>query len=327
MRKPRYGLHETMGLWCGATEARRERAAEKVGLGPLYNGAERGEEATACFWYGVGAMGQHVSINQIGEALTPTPEDIIEEVLGGMEYAARYSRSVGLMAAGDGSLPPKVAAAAWVAAPVAHKRAVWGAMGFYEHEQSFTELQTAKIFHFLGERALGDRGLLQVFRDAFTRKAAPATAMHTTLGPWVIALNLRGEALTMEVLPPPDSEGIIRGDDGRRYRVRDMAALARAINAQEVTPRVDFDHRSERRSPTFSGSTAAEGWLSNFRVSARGGLEADFALSDHAAHMIRSEGYRYLSPALMLDKAGEVTGLSSVALVNDPNFTLRLRAS
>ncbi|MDE0203197.1 MAG: hypothetical protein OXK73_12275 [Rhodospirillaceae bacterium] len=149
-----------------------------------------------------------------------------------------------------------------------------------------------------------------------------------TLSPWCVDLNLTamtGENApppSAEVIPPPDGDGIIEGRDGRRYRLKDAAALAARINAQQVKARIDFDHRSERISPTFAGSTAAEGWLKNARPNARGGIDADLELSSWAAMSLRSGSYRYLSPALFHTSDMEVTGLSSVGLVNDPNFNL-----
>ena len=151
---------------------------------------------------------------------------------------------------------------------------------------------------------------------------------QVALSPWAVALNLPAMAgenaspLTAEVIPPPDGNGTIEGRDGRRYRLKDAAALAARINGQEIGARIDFDHRSERSSPTFAGSTAAEGWLKNARPNARGGIDADLELSGWAAMSLRSESYRYLSPALFHTSDMEITGLSSVGLVNDPNFNL-----
>ena len=151
---------------------------------------------------------------------------------------------------------------------------------------------------------------------------------QVALSPWAVALNLpamTGEtapAPSAEVVPPPDANGVIEGRDGRRYRMADAAALAARINAQAVKARIDFDHRSERKSPTFSGSTAAEGWLNNARPNARGGIDADLELSGWAAMSLRQGSYRYLSPALFHTSDMEITGLSSVGLVNDPNFNL-----
>ena len=155
---------------------------------------------------------------------------------------------------------------------------------------------------------------------------------QVAFAPWAVALNLQAIAgadaplPTAEVIPPPNADGILEGRDGRRYRIKDATTLAAQINAQQITPRIDFDHRSERVSPTFAGSTAAEGWLKNVRVNARGGIEADLELSGWAASSLRGRSYRYLSPALFHSTDMEITGISSVALVNDPNFRLEAPA-
>ena len=152
--------------------------------------------------------------------------------------------------------------------------------------------------------------------------------IQIALHPWTVALNLQtlmgdnAPTPSAEVIPPPDANGVVKGRDGRRFRMKDAAALAARINAQAVMPRIDFDHRSERRSPTFAGSTAAEGWLKNARVNVRGGIDADLELSSWAAMSLRGGSYRYLSPALLLTTDMEITGLSSIGMVNDPNFSL-----
>ena len=148
------------------------------------------------------------------------------------------------------------------------------------------------------------------------------------LAPWAVELNFGAIASpdaplpVAEVIPPPNADGIVEGRDGRRFRIKDMAALAARIGAQAVAPRIDFDHRSERGSPTFTGSTAAEGWIRAPKLNARGGIDAELELSGWAKESIRSRIYRYLSPALLHTADMELAGLSSVALVNDPNFHL-----
>ena len=96
--------------------------------------------------------------------------------------------------------------------------------------------------------------------------------------------------------------------DGRRQVVRDAATLAAQINTQALTLRVDRDHRSEPASKTFSGETAADGWLSNLRLNARGGIDAGFDIGEEAGAALRAKKYRYLSPPLLLDGAGAVRG-------------------
>ena len=335
------GVDNLIAAWCGAAEARRKRTAEAVRLGPLYEAGEKGEKATACFWYGVGAMGEHVDSEQMRQALEPTARDVIAEAMGGIDFASHNAFALGLMAEG-GDKSIKTVVNVWMAATPAEKRAVAEAMDIEVGAGDPGEAVTAGVFYRLGELAMRDREARAVFYRVLTDKkpgSAPGSAPYSApaatpgmiegnaaLNPWTVALNLRGAALTMEVIPPPQS-GLLRGYDGRTYKVQDMAALAAAIAAQPVAPRLDFDHRSERKSPTFAGSTRAEGWLSNFRVNARGGIDADLEPNETAASAIANDGYRYLSPALVLDRDGNVTGLSSVALVNDPNFSLRARAA
>ena len=128
------------------------------------------------------------------------------------------------------------------------------------------------------------------------------------------------------VVPAAGADGLVPTLDGRRIRMPDAAALAAALQAQQPMARVDYDHNSERVSPTFCGSTAAQGWATRFRA-VEGRIEAVLDLNWSARADIRSGRYRYLSPGAILDVDGEtITGLSSIALVNDPNMALRAPA-
>ena len=130
------------------------------------------------------------------------------------------------------------------------------------------------------------------------------------------------------VIPAPDEDGIVPTRDGRVHRVTDPRLLAASLNAQEVDARIDFDHQSEPTSPTFNGSTAAEGgWVRDYKATAAGAIEAELALSAEAATKLRARKYRYLSPGLRLEPGtGEVLAVSSVALVNNPNMPLEAPA-
>ena len=107
---------------------------------------------------------------------------------------------------------------------------------------------------------------------------------EVALNPWAVALNLpmqEGEGAPLpsaEIIPPADASGVVKGRDGRRFRMKDPATLAAAINAQAVAARIDFDHRSERSSPTFNGSTAAEGSLPTEGRGEEGFIEPAIAL-------------------------------------------------
>lgn len=141
-----------------------------------------------------------------------------------------------------------------------------------------------------------------------------------------VEFNERNEAVALDVLPAPGPGGILPARDRRRQRVTDVPALVAKLNAQAVKTRVDYDHASEPESRTFRGSTGADGWLSRFRANARGGITADAALSDAAYKDLRARRYRYLSPAIVLDRNDDVVGLSSVALTNNPNLPLEAPA-
>lgn len=123
------------------------------------------------------------------------------------------------------------------------------------------------------------------------------------------------------VLPAPDAAGLLPTFDGRQHRITDPARLAAALNGQPIDVRVDADHQTESISPTWRGSTHALGWLRDFRAEASGAISAAFHLTTPGAELLRSHAYRYLSPAVMLT-ADEVTGVTSVALVNTPNLQL-----
>ena len=161
----------------------------------------------------------------------------------------------------------------------------------------------------------------------------PAPALHATtegvrLHTCILPLAAHAAAagaegpITAEIIPPPGPGGCIEGADGRRQYAPDMAALAAAIAAQPVQPRIDRDHTSERTSPTFRGSTEASGWVRNPRTNARGGIDADLHVDADTRAALSRDAYRYLSPALRLDPDERITGLSSIALVNDPNLPL-----
>ena len=107
--------------------------------------------------------------------------------------------------------------------------------------------------------------------------------------------------IVRRVIPPPDGDDELPTRDGRRQRVPDPAALASAINEQEVGVRIDFDHQTERSSRTLRGSTAAVGWARGFRAVADGSIKAVLELSSWARHQI--SGGRGEAPVSRTDSA------------------------
>ena len=130
------------------------------------------------------------------------------------------------------------------------------------------------------------------------------------------------QPLRAEVIPAPNAKGIVPTRGGPVHRVPDPQRLAAELNAQAVAARVDFDHETEPISKTYRKSSEARGWLSSYRATVAGAIEALIELSAEALDAIRQKKYRYLSPAVMLDPRGNIRALSSVALVNNPNMPL-----
>ena len=127
--------------------------------------------------------------------------------------------------------------------------------------------------------------------------------------------------LRSEVLPAPGADGLLATLDGREQRITDPAALVDALNQQTPQARIDFDHQTEPTSHTYRGSSAAEGWASEYQLEPNGAISALLKLREWAMHRVRSREYRYLSAAVMMMRdTKEIVGMSSVSLLNNPNL-------
>ena len=92
-----------------------------------------------------------------------------------------------------------------------------------------------------------------------------------------------------------------------------MASLA----AADTDIVVDYEHGSIKAAESGSPNPAA-GWIERYEWDDSQGLMAAIKWTDDAAKMIADKAYRYLSPVLLYNAAGEVKGLHSVALTNTP---------
>lgn len=161
---------------------------------------------------------------------------------------------------------------------------------------------------------------MRLIPSLLAESPGPNPAMLSLLAELAVPADDADTIRAQRIIPPPGPDGWLNTRDGRRLRVRDMHALLAAIRGQDVEPRVDWDHASEPTSPTYRGSTEAAGWVRNLAVAGDGGLVGDLVLQSWAAQRVRDRSYRYLSPAVLHDDAGDVGGLSSVAGVNNPNL-------
>ena len=100
----------------------------------------------------------------------------------------------------------------------------------------------------------------------------------------VEGIGAEGGGAWIPVLPPADADGRLPTRNGARLRMADPEALAAALNAQQPQVRLDFDHASERISPNFDGSTAADGWFGAFRATPEGGIDGRLDSVGSPAH-------------------------------------------
>lgn len=123
------------------------------------------------------------------------------------------------------------------------------------------------------------------------------------------------------VLPAPDSQGRIVGEDGRTWILKDVQALAARVKRKLP---IDINHSNELAARKGLESPAA-GWMQpgDFVVQDDGSLWVKPDWNKRGLNAVKDRDYGFISPTFDFDtKTGEIKRLVSVALVNDPNLTL-----
>ena len=122
------------------------------------------------------------------------------------------------------------------------------------------------------------------------------------------------------LIPAPGADGLVRGRDGRSWRLTDPQAVADAFTAPLP---VDVNHAEELRAP--SGNDApAYAWIEAVE-SRPDGIYGRFAFNERGIRAVNGREYRFVSPVFSFDKnTREIRQLNSAALVNSPNFALAL---
>lgn len=122
------------------------------------------------------------------------------------------------------------------------------------------------------------------------------------------------------LIPAPDAQGWIKGDDGRAWRLSDPGALV----AGYTSPRpIDINHAEDLQAAAGNPAPAS-GWIEEIRAR-NGSIEGRLAFNQRGTTSVRDREYRYLSPAFRFDPATkEIKRIDSASLVNTPNFALAL---
>lgn len=128
-----------------------------------------------------------------------------------------------------------------------------------------------------------------------------------------LELNFRneseGEAKEVKILPIGKE---VQGIDGRKFAV-DAEKVLESLKKEPADLMLDLNHDSKGE---------AMGWFKNPKLK-EDGIYAELETTPKGKELIENRLYRYLSPAIFIQKEGEVakaTRLHSVGLVNRPNL-------
>lgn len=123
-----------------------------------------------------------------------------------------------------------------------------------------------------------------------------------------------------ELIPAPNAQGRVQGRDGRWWKMSDAAAVAARF---DLPLPIDLNHASELQAPQGAPSPS-QGWVEALEVRA-GAVWGRIEWTDAGRNAVAAKSYRFLSPVFKVDpKTHEIIKLTSVALVNEPNFPLAL---
>jgi phage I-like protein len=114
----------------------------------------------------------------------------------------------------------------------------------------------------------------------------------------------------------------IQGRDGRLFVNDHPEAILDFFRLDGRDVPIDWEHATEIRAPKGEPAPAA-GWIKQLEIREGGSVWGRPVWNAGGKASLESKEYRYLSPAIIVEKeTGRIRGLSSVGLVNKPNFRL-----
>jgi phage I-like protein len=132
-----------------------------------------------------------------------------------------------------------------------------------------------------------------------------------------IALNAQGQAPGWVLLVPKGP--MLKGADGRQWRMPDAAEVVAATMAPGNALPVDINHAQFIKAPKGEASPAV-GWIE--KLEARdGAIWGHVAWNAAGVAALAERAYRYISPVLKHTADGLVRALAGAGLTNRPNFT------
>lgn len=141
-----------------------------------------------------------------------------------------------------------------------------------------------------------------------------ATARCAILSP--LALAAQGDAPEWIMVMPAGPQ--LKAVDGRSWRISDPAAVIETSLAAGLDLPIDWEHAQDHKAPRGERADAA-GWIDQLELR-EGAVWARVSWTDAGRRSVESRGYRYISPAFMHSKSGEVARIIGAGLVNRPAF-------
>jgi phage I-like protein len=135
---------------------------------------------------------------------------------------------------------------------------------------------------------------------------------------------------TMEI-PPANGDlpdwvplvpaGQVIGRDGRQWRNPHPEQVAESFRQLRRDLPIDIEHSTELKGPKGEPAPAV-GWVMELEVRA-GEIWGRTEWTGDGKALVANRAYRYLSPVIIYDRAsGDIVGITSVGLTNQPNLVL-----
>ena len=127
----------------------------------------------------------------------------------------------------------------------------------------------------------------------------------------------------LKCIPAPDSDGKVRGRDGRSWFF-DQPELVIRNSPDRIA--IDINHSTDLAAPR-GGESPAAGWINGRELEVReGAIWGPSRWNARGKAAIEGEEYAFISPVFDYDGAGRITRLVRVSLCNNPNLDLALNA-
>lgn len=132
-------------------------------------------------------------------------------------------------------------------------------------------------------------------------------------------INLSSEGKLPEwiELIPPGAE--INAIDGRKFKNSKPDQIVEAFKNYGLSLPIDYEHATEKKAPNGEEAPAA-GWITEIE-NRDGAIWGKVEWTNKGAVSLSNKEYRYISPAFILSKVGEIVELVSAGLTNKPALT------